>query len=79
MDAVRERAEGLEREVERLTEECGVARDEVKGLKYQLSSATMELQQTKEVQLKEDPPNKGHLSIKDAWPYIMLPFNKGHL
>ena len=49
MDAVRERAEGLEREVERLTEECGVARDEVKGLEYQLSSATTELQQTKEV------------------------------
>jgi chromosome segregation ATPase len=49
MDAVREKAESLEREVERLTEECGVARDEVKGLKYQLSSATMELQQTKEL------------------------------
>ena len=47
----REREELLEREVERLSRECGVARDEATALRYQLSSASMELQQTREVSL----------------------------
>ena len=55
LDEVEEKAESLEREVERLTEECGVARDEATGLKYQLSSTNMELQLTKEVYTVEPP------------------------
>lgn len=39
----------LEREVERLTNACGVGKDETSALRYQLSSASMELQQMKEV------------------------------
>ena len=44
-----ERAESLEREVDRLSRECGVARDEATALRYQLSSTNIELQQTGEV------------------------------
>jgi chromosome segregation ATPase len=45
----KEKAASLEREVERLSEECSVVKDESTALRYQLSSANMELQQTKEL------------------------------
>lgn len=41
--------ESLEREVEWLSGECGIAKDEATALRYQLSSNSMELQQLKEV------------------------------
>ena len=52
-----ERRVSLEREVERLTGDCGVVRDEASALRYQLSSSTMELQQMKEVSLWLCPEN----------------------
>ena len=61
--------------MERLTEECGVARDEVKGLKYQLSSANMELQQSKEVLetiLKEVPEANLLLFKPYAFPLALM-------
>ena len=49
----KEKAASLEREVERLSEECSVVKDESTALRYQLSSANMELQQTKEVYITQ--------------------------
>ena len=45
----REKTASLEKELKQLSEEVSVVKDESTALKYQLSSATMELQQTKEV------------------------------
>ena len=45
----REKAESLEKEVEKLSGECSVVKDEATALRYQLSSVTMEQQQLQEV------------------------------
>ena len=57
-----EKTASLEKEVKQLSEEVSVVKDESTALRYQLSSATMELQQTKEVHVLEKNFQFQHLS-----------------